>query len=633
MGRRGPALAAAALAVLLAAPAASLAHDDPFAGPLRSPEAQPRDMIATIFGSAASTPVAGYDGPSTPTAYADCGPGARPETGLQGQIPLADQKSGRSRLGYRCNLRLIGSNDIKLRGANFQLAWYRDCAYVSLIGVRRWAAPLGESEANRPLDGLAILDASDPTRPRFVDMLRSPVQSEGMHEGVEVNERRGMLVVQQGGNFARYIEIYDVSQDCTKPVLKSRYDAGVPVFHGMKISDDGNTVYASDQTPASASGQILHVLDVSDMEHPRVLVKWDPSQELRPDRYGAHDLELNHDGTRAYLGATPPQVVAGVFVAGPPSAPPGPSVAVLDTSDIQERKAERDVRVVSTLGLPNFGHTVQRARIAGKPYLFVSGEAPFGGALNCPWAWGHIVDISNERAPRAVADIKLDVNQQSNCALTGFDDAVYSIHYAGVDDERDTKRAFFTYYSGGLRVFDVRDPENPKEIGYYHPAGTAKTALPPALPTTPDDTRPEVDMATSVIRYRPETGHIWMVSVAGGFQILKLTGSVADTKGSVRLLPARLRDVLRMRTVKARVRCSLACKTKLELRVAGRRAGTRTVSLARSARRTVRLRLDRRALRDLRRNPGAPLRLTARVSDPDTGDALQTLRARPRALR
>jgi hypothetical protein len=630
MGRR--ALAGIAF-ILLAAPVAARAHEDPFGGVLRSSQSQPRDMVATIFGSAATNPVAGYDGPSTPTDYGDCGPGARPETGLQGQIPVADQRSGRSRLGYRCNLRLIGSNDIKLRGANFQLAWYRDCAYVSLIGVRRWAAPLGESEANKPLDGLAILDASDPARPRYAGMLQSPVQSEGMHEGVEVNERRGMLVVQQGGNFARYIEIYDVSKDCTKPVLKSRYDAGLPVFHGMKISDDGNTVYASDQTPISASGQILHVLDVSDMEHPRVLVKWDPSQELKPDRYGAHDLELNHEGTRAYLGATPPQVVVGVFGGGPPSnAPPGPSVAILDTSDVQERKAERDVRVVSTLNLPNFGHTVQRARIKGKPYLFVSGEAPFGGPLNCPWAWGHIVDISNERAPKAVADIKLDINQQSNCQLTGFDDAVYSIHYIGVDDELDTKRAFFSYYSGGLRVFDVRDPEHPKEIAYYHPAGTAKTALPPALPTTPDDARPEVDMVTSVVRYRPETGHIWVVSVAGGFQILKLTGSVADTQASVRLLPARRRDVLRTRIVRARIRCSLACTTAAELKVAGRRAALRSVRLAGRGRRTISLRLDGSALRALRRKPGARLRLIARVTDPDTGDLLQTLRARPRAL-
>src|SRR5437763_934242 len=39
---------------------------------------------------------------------AQCGPTDRPETGLQGQIPIPDRVSGRSVQGYTCNLTEVG---------------------------------------------------------------------------------------------------------------------------------------------------------------------------------------------------------------------------------------------------------------------------------------------------------------------------------------------------------------------------------------------------------------------------------------------------------------------------------------------------------------------------------------------
>ncbi len=39
---------------------------------------------------------------------APCGAGSVPETGLQGQVSLADRESGRSKQGYKCNMELGG---------------------------------------------------------------------------------------------------------------------------------------------------------------------------------------------------------------------------------------------------------------------------------------------------------------------------------------------------------------------------------------------------------------------------------------------------------------------------------------------------------------------------------------------
>lgn len=36
---------------------------------------------------------------------AKCGPGSRPETAIQGRVPLRDYESGRAAKGYTCNTR------------------------------------------------------------------------------------------------------------------------------------------------------------------------------------------------------------------------------------------------------------------------------------------------------------------------------------------------------------------------------------------------------------------------------------------------------------------------------------------------------------------------------------------------
>src|SRR4051794_13313012 len=59
---------------------------------------------------------------------AQCGPNDRPETGLQGQVPIADRASGRSVEGYTCNLTEVGflpSSSF----ANFDA--YENCAHYS----------------------------------------------------------------------------------------------------------------------------------------------------------------------------------------------------------------------------------------------------------------------------------------------------------------------------------------------------------------------------------------------------------------------------------------------------------------------------------------------------------------------
>ena len=567
--------------------------------------------------------VQGSASAATPTSYNGCGPGARREPGLQGQVPRSAQDSGDSKLGYRCNLKLVGQNDIRSRGANFQLGWYKDCAYVGSVGGR-------EQQPADELDGLAVIDVSDPRKPTLARIVRSPVGYSN-HEAVEVNQKRGMLVTETQGLSAQYIEVYDVSRDCRNPVFKGRFNAGQPLYHGMRISDDGMTVYASDYTGGLGYGQVLHAIDVSDMANPRLIKRWDPDEEGAPVHFGIHDLEVSADGTRAYLGAVTPSSTQGALIQGPPSNTDGPSMVVLDTTDIQQRKANPDPKIVSEVSFPNFGHSEQRARINGKPYIFSGGETPFVGAKNCPWAWGSVIDVSDERRPKVVSEIKLAVNEEANCDTVGQDNAVYSIHYVGVDDDRNTTKVFYTYYTGGVRVFDVRDPAHPKEIAYYHPPPAASTVHRPSSGGAAGDSHtPGWDSATSDVRYVPGKRQLWYVSISGGFQVLELT--TPQPRGGARLFRQRRGTALRRRYVNVLAKCSLACSLKLDLRLGGKRRATRTVRFAGSGRRKVRFALNAAARRVLRRAPRARLRLLGEVRDADTGELVYRFSTEPARL-
>src|SRR5262245_48400808 len=115
-------------------------------------------LVLTLgAGTSASAPAQG----AVPAAR--CGPGSAPETGLQGQVPLRDRVSGRSRLGYRCNLVRIGQ--LQGQGTSYVNPSYGHCAYLSQ------AFPTSLRGAH---PGVTVVDVRNPRHPRYAGSLTSP---------------------------------------------------------------------------------------------------------------------------------------------------------------------------------------------------------------------------------------------------------------------------------------------------------------------------------------------------------------------------------------------------------------------------------------------------------------------------
>jgi len=94
---------------------------------------------------------------------AECGAGSVPETGVQGQVPLTDRESGRSKQGYRCNMELVGQ--YQGEGSTWVNPSYKTCSYM---GTTFSGIPTKVSQ------GVQVIDARDPANPVLSTNLTSP---------------------------------------------------------------------------------------------------------------------------------------------------------------------------------------------------------------------------------------------------------------------------------------------------------------------------------------------------------------------------------------------------------------------------------------------------------------------------
>jgi hypothetical protein len=372
----------------------------------------------------------------TAVERADCGPGAAPETGMQGQVPLADRQSGRSQQPYSCNLSLVGQH--QGQGAGIVSAAHENCVYVgSNIPTR----------LDRPGPGVRVLDVSNPASPRETATLLEPPMQAGTWESLKVHPGRGLLAGTGVGLLTGIggFSIYDVSQDCTQPRLLNpgtgtQLSMPLPVTtHEGGFSPDGRTYWA-----AGAVGGQLSAIDVSNPAEPRVI--WTGLTGI-----SNHGFGITPDGNRMYIST-----LAGV--------------TVLDISAVQRRDPFPTVPHVGRRFWSDgqlTQHTIP-VTVDGTPVIFTVDEGGSGGVK--------VMDSSDDNNLRLINTIKLEVNLPQNMGAWAQDNGGngvfgYDAHYCTVDRQIDPTALACGWIQSGIRVFDVRDLRNIKEIAYFVPPG------------------------------------------------------------------------------------------------------------------------------------------------------------------
>jgi len=466
-------------------------------------------LVACGTGTDQMSPKAGRSGFAT-VPKAKCGPLDRTETGLQGQTPLADRQSGATTQAYNCNLEKIGQ--FEGEGASWQLTWFNDCAYYDTAN---------NNTPGPQHPGVVVVDVSDPEHPKATNYLTAAAMMDPW-ESLKVNPQRKLLGANKGPgiDFATFgpnpadknFSFYDIT-DCKNPKLLSDVPVDGHVGHTGDFSADGKTYYG---TTTIAAG--VTAMDISDPTKPKEL--------LRDLQFTVHDVASNADSTRLY----------GALVA------PVNGLIIMDVSDIQKRVANPQIREVSRITwLDGAGAQMPTPmKIKGKPYILFADESS-GRAQSCaqgftPYGLARIIDISDEKNPVTVSKLALETHDPANCNTTLADLAefpgfAYDAHYCSVDNPNEAKLAACSYFQSGMRVFDIGDPANPKEIAYYKPPARrleyrAASNINLSFFGPHFDHKADWSSANSRFVWHGSELHLWTTSQDNGFQVLRFTNGV-----------------------------------------------------------------------------------------------------------
>ena len=488
-------------------------------------------LSCVVFGNSAFAAQASATGLMGPAPKAQCGPSDRTEKGLQGQTTSQERTSGDSQRGYNCNLELVGQ--FRGEGAYSQdgPSFFGHCAYMATENNPRMAHP-----------GVVVIDVSDPKNPKATAYLADTPAGRNPHESNKVNEARGLLGLAEnnGPNFA----VYDLNADCAHPKLASSIMVPNSKAHMSGWAEDGKTFYIGQNF--RGVGGIMPIIDVTDPYNAKWLLNWTFTGDGRP-----HDVSTNKDGTRLY--STQP----GNFGAPPNNSSFGPDgLVILDVSEVQARRPNPQIRIVSKLFWNDQGQAEQMAPFSsrGRSYLISTdesgGQAGVGGlAAACArgasaYGYSNIIDITDETNPRIVSKLMLEVHDPKNCSkflaeapeLNGGP-LDYSTERCALDRPVNPTMAACGSRGTGTRVFDIRDPLHPTEIAYWK-GPAPRTAFLPGSGSWKEGVDRTVEKQAGLARFvkvpaaggRGQEFNLWIVGDGGGFQVLRFTDQYQQTQ-------------------------------------------------------------------------------------------------------
>jgi hypothetical protein len=432
-----------------------------------------------------------------------CGPHDRPETALQGQVPAAMRAAGFK--GFNCNLELLGQS--RGNGANWQTTQFKQRSRDDgddddddrgdeggrktsrVCGYHGTASPALSAPGRRQF-GVPVLDLTNPRAPKPTAFLTTSSMLDPW-ESLKVNERRQLLGADNGqnGGGGPEVDIYDLSGDCRFPQLITSVAVGKPdgstgipkavIGHEGSWAPDGLTYYGGD-----LRNRQYYAVDTTDPSAPKLLSTWVPGFA------NVHGLSIRDDGNRGYfvsLGGLGGNPIADLT---DPTKPATNGLLIYDLSDIQARKPNPQAKLISKLFWKDGSvaqHTIH-VKIKGKPHIIFVDEAGSGGLSSVAQAQGacaagftpfplaRIIDISDEKNPKIVSRVMLEIHNPANCAkvtpdLVGLSIFTYGTHYCSVDNKHHATTLVCGMFNSGIRVFDIRDPRRPKEIAYFNPVG------------------------------------------------------------------------------------------------------------------------------------------------------------------
>jgi hypothetical protein len=459
----------------------------------------------------------------------------------------ASQTPARGHGAEAHDMELVGHHDLQGRSAyqpTIHAQRGRVIAYVGHHGGRALNPLTGSDEDN----GTSVVDVTDPARPRYLVHIPGPAggSEQGGAQMARVCDRLGKTwLLRTFGNSVPNSghDVWDVS-DPSRPHKASTVVTGLTSTHknfwecdtGIAYLISGDLSKANPlQVGASGwrTGRMTKIYDLSDPARPVFirdfgLAGQEPgSTGPVPAAHGAHGPIVL--GNRVYFayGTSADGALQIVDRDKLLNGPRAPTAANLDAPEISRLWMS-----------PNWGgHTafpVLGMKIADwasntkghvRDFVVLVSESIANECREFRHAT-FMVDITTETRPFSVATFQVPESKGPFCSRGGrFGPHSSSESFAPVFYR---KLVFLAYFNGGVRAVDIRDPYAPREVGFYIPATTERTA---ERCVTNGTRTCKVAIQTNNVE-ADERGFVYLADRADtGLHIVRLTGDAAKIAG------------------------------------------------------------------------------------------------------
>lgn len=415
------------------------------------------------------------------------------------------------------NVRLVGHHDLQgrtalvttVRADSANGAWL----YIGHHDAFHDGRPIHNPITGRPeFNGTSILDISDPANPRYVWHIPNPTNRNSRSTSVVYDYKfdgsgrdyliRNSEAVRQGGggeetgDDLKY-EIWDITSRDSDPAKISLVseitgtppDSCGPGCGGRFImrahkgwwSQETGFFYAASGEPGFRN-VIIQIFDLRDPRQPKLVGRaWIPGLKEGEDGYEgqySHHPVVDEENRRLYVGYRNAGGQAASFDISDPAHPK--LVWMIDMNP--PHRGPHTVSPITYDALPNFG-----AAALPRTYAFIVDEAGGGGDMkpcdNPVRPATYMVDITHESKPFPVSVWQVPVG--GFCEKGGrFGPHQPAETVNGQLNRFSDKLAWIAYFNAGVRVVDLSDPYNLKEVGHYIPRTNANSyPIAPGQPT------------------------------------------------------------------------------------------------------------------------------------------------------
>jgi hypothetical protein len=359
--------------------------------------------------------------------------------------------------------------------------------------------------------GFSIVDVTDPKNPRYVKFVSMPTNN----WTIQLTHHDNLLIAAMerqifswGGDpskpFSEGVILFDIS-DPENPKELSRWKTGATGTHRNSYPG-GQYAFLSAAAPGY-TGNILRILDVSDPKNPKEVGQWyQPGQKdgepVPQAPRGFHGpLNLSPDGKSAVLAYSP-------------------SIVNLDLSDMANPKVIGQLQMSPPFLSAGSQSLHTSLPLWDRNLIYANSEAS-AERCNETLNFAGLIDNRNPAMPRLMSLFPLPQppkgapykNFCEKGGRFGPHNTNQEIHLPDV--EKPGNLIYLTYFNAGLRIFNIKDPLQPVESGWFMPPQPVKRAGP----------QPPNDLVSQVEDVLVDTrGYVYIDDKHWGLWIIRYTG-------------------------------------------------------------------------------------------------------------